>query len=68
MDRTAGASSCQLDPHTFARIDRSAIVNLARVRQLPRRPDGRWSVRLVDGTELTVSRRRREQVLQRLGK
>jgi two-component system, LytTR family, response regulator len=58
----------ELDPSTFARIDRSAIVNLARVRQLQRRPDGRWYVRLVDGTELPVSRRRREQVLQRLGR
>ena len=56
----------ELDPRAFARIDRSAIVNLARVRQLHRRRDGRWVVRLTDGTELPVSRRRREQLLQRL--
>jgi two-component system LytT family response regulator len=56
-----------LDPQTFARIDRSAIVNLARVRQLRRRRDGRWVVHLVDGTELPVSRRRREQLIARLG-
>lgn len=57
----------ELDPRAFVRIDRSAIVNLARVSQLRRRGDGRWVVRLVDGTELTVSRRRREQLVQRLG-
>jgi two-component system, LytTR family, response regulator len=57
----------ELDPRAFARIDRSAIVNLARVRELRRRSDGRWVARLVDGTELPVSRRRREQLLQRLG-
>jgi two-component system, LytTR family, response regulator len=57
----------ELDPRAFARIDRSAIVNLARVRELRRRADGRWVVRLIDGTELPVSRRRREQLLDRLG-
>lgn len=57
----------ELDPRAFARIDRSAIVNLARIRELRRRGDGRWVARLVDGTELPVSRRRREQLLQRLG-
>jgi hypothetical protein len=57
----------ELDPRAFARIDRSAIVNLARVRELRRRSDGRWMARLIDGTELPVSRRRREQLLQRLG-
>jgi two-component system LytT family response regulator len=57
----------ELDPRAFARIDRSAIVNLARVRELLRRSDGRWVARLVNGIELPVSRRRREQLLQRLG-
>jgi DNA-binding LytR/AlgR family response regulator len=59
----------ELDPRVFARIDRSAIVNLAlaRVRELQCRPDGRWVARLADGTELPVSRRRREQLRQRLG-
>jgi len=57
----------ELDPRAFARIDRSAIVNLARVRELRRHGDGRWVVRLLDGTELPVSRRRREQLRERLG-
>jgi two-component system, LytTR family, response regulator len=53
-----------LDPLAFVRIDRSAIVNLARVRELRRR-EGRWTVRLADGTELPVSRRRRELLVCR---
>jgi two-component system LytT family response regulator len=57
----------ELDPLAFVRIDRSAIVNLARVRELRRR-GGRWTVLLVDGTELPVSRRRRELLLLRLGR
>jgi two-component system LytT family response regulator len=56
-----------LDPLSFARIDRSAIVNLARVRELRRRGGNRWTVLLVDGTELPVSRRRRELLLRKLG-
>jgi two-component system, LytTR family, response regulator len=65
--RAIRALEAELDPRAFARIDRSAIVNLTRVRQIQRRGDGRWVVRLVDGTELPVSRRRREQLLERLG-
>jgi two-component system, LytTR family, response regulator len=57
----------ELDPRAFVRIDRSTIVNLARVRELRRRGDGQWVVRLADGTELAVSRRRREQLRLRLG-
>jgi len=56
-----------LDPLSFVRIDRSAIVNLARVRELRRRRDGRWTLLLLDGTELPVSRRRRELLLRKLG-
>jgi two-component system LytT family response regulator len=62
-----GALEAELDPRAFARIDRSAIVNLARIRELRRHSDGRWVARLIDGTELPVSRRRREQLLHRLG-
>jgi two-component system LytT family response regulator len=55
-----------LDPLSFVRIDRSAIVNLARVRELRRCRNGRWTLLLVDGTELPVSRRRRELLLRKL--
>jgi two-component system LytT family response regulator len=50
----------------FARVHRSAIVNLDRVREI--RADGREQVCVLrDGTELPVSRSRRQALLARLG-
>jgi two-component system LytT family response regulator len=57
----------RLDPRRFARINRSAIVNLDHVRLLERRPVGHWTVRLGPRTELQVSRRRRAAVARLLG-
>jgi len=49
----------RLDPVRFARIHRSAIVRLDHVRELRTSgPNGTTVVRLRDGTELPVSRRR----------
>jgi len=52
----------RLDAASFARAHRSAIVNLAMVREVRTRPIGELVVVLRDGTELPLSRRRREQV------
>ena len=49
----------RLDPTRFVRIHRSAIVNLDFVRQI-----GESALLLRNGTELPVSRRRREQVAE----
>ena len=49
----------------FLRVHRSAIVNVARVREL-RSASGRAVVVLRDGTEVAVSRRRREAVADAL--
>ncbi|HZS61955.1 MAG TPA: LytTR family DNA-binding domain-containing protein [Gemmatimonadaceae bacterium] len=57
----------QLDPTSFARIHRSAVINLRRVRELRRHPIGGLTVVLLDGTRLPVSRSRRAQLLERLG-
>lgn len=57
----------EIDPVAFVRIHRSAIVNVAYVRELRRGPDGRYSVILHDGTTLAVSERRRAAVLKALG-
>lgn len=47
----------RLDPARFARIHRSAIVNLARVRELvPRSAHGDYEVVMMDGTRLVASR------------
>lgn len=50
----------RLDPARFCRIHRSSIVNLDHVREVEPLGHGDALVRLVDGTELRVSRSRRE--------
>ena len=55
----------KLDPEKFLRIHRSSIVNLDRVREMHPRFGGEYAVLLHDGTELKLSRTRREH-LQRL--
>ncbi len=51
-----------LDPNTFRRIHRSAIVNLARVRGLQLNHAGEYEVLLNDGITLPISRRYRRQI------
>ena len=56
-----------LDPAHFARIHRSTIVRLDRVEALLTAPGGDYSVRLTDGTRLSLSRSRRDVLLNQLG-
>ncbi len=56
-----------LDPARFARIHRSAIVNLACVRELRPRGDGDYDVRLADGVRLTLTRSYRDAFEARFG-
>ena len=58
----------RLDPDVFFRIHRSAIVRLDRVESLLRRAGGDYAVRLKDGTELSLSRARREELERVLGR
>lgn len=51
----------------FARIHRSMIVNLSRVREIKPAGGGEYSVTLADGTKLVLSRGYREKVLSMLG-
>lgn len=57
----------RLDPDLFFRIHRSAIVRLSKIESLQRGSGGDYGVRLRDGTELSVSRGRREELEERLG-
>ncbi|MCU1347801.1 MAG: two component transcriptional regulator, LytTR family [Acidobacteria bacterium] len=57
----------RLDPEIFFRIHRSVIVRLDRIDTLLRASGGDYAVRLKDGTELSVSRNRREELEARLG-
>jgi two-component system, LytTR family, response regulator len=57
----------RLDPKRFVRIHRSAIVQIDRIRQLQSLPSGDAAVILRDGTELRVSRSRRDAIRAILG-
>lgn len=56
----------QLDPERFVRIHRSAIVNLDRIKELHPHFNGDYIVVLEDGSQLKLSRSRREQLESRL--
>jgi len=56
-----------LDPRRFARVHRSAIVNVGCVKQLRRRTHGEYALLLEDGTELKLSRTHRDQLQLLLG-
>lgn len=51
----------QLDPQQFFRVHRSAIVNLARVREVHPLFRGDCELRLADGTAVRLSRNRRRE-------
>lgn len=56
----------RLDPARFARVHRSALVNLARVRELRPLPSGDYELTLRSGVTVTLSRTFRDGVLARL--
>lgn len=57
----------RLDPAVFMRVHRSVIVRLDRIDVMLRSAGGDYAVRLKDGTELNVSRARRDALEARLG-
>ena len=57
----------RLDPRRFVRIHRSAIVRIDCIRRLQSLPSGDAAVVLRDGTELRVSRARRDAIRAVLG-
>jgi len=56
----------ELDAAMFCRVHRSSIVNLNRVRGLDLNPQGEYEVILEDQSRLRLSRRYRQQLLDRL--
>jgi two-component system, LytTR family, response regulator len=56
----------RLDPQRFARVHRSAAVNLDRVRELRPLPNGDYVAVLEDGVRVPLSRTYRDGVLDRL--
>jgi len=52
----------RLDPQRFARIHRSAVVNIARIKELRASGRGDYTVILHNDTQLKLSRRRRKNL------
>ena len=67
LRQTMNELEATLNPEQFARIHRSTIVNLDRVKELYTHFNGEHLVILHDGTELKLSRSRREWLEQWLG-
>jgi two-component system LytT family response regulator len=67
LRQTMNELEAALNPEQFARIHRSAIVNLDRVKELRPLFNGEALVLLHDGAELKLSRSRRESLEKRLG-
>ena len=61
---TLGSTLEQLDPRTFVRIHRSAIVNVERIREVQPWFGGDYVAILRDGRQLRVSRHYRDDLLR----
>jgi len=57
----------RLDPSRFLRIHRSTLVNVDRIQELQPLFHGDYVVKLLDGTELSLSRSYREKLAGPLG-
>jgi two-component system, LytTR family, response regulator len=64
---TMASLEARLDPTRFARIHRSTIVNLARIRELQPTFNGEYVVLLHSGAKLTLSRGYRDGLRERIG-
>ncbi len=64
LRQTMNELEANLNPAQFARIHRSAIVNLDRIKELHPNSGGEHAVVLRDGTELKLSRNRKDWLEQ----
>ena len=67
LRETLQSLEARLDPSKFLRIHRSTLVNLDRIQELQPLFHGDYVVRLLDGTELTLSRNYRDRLAGPLG-
>ena len=62
LRETLNAVESQLDPSRFVRIHRSVIVQVSHIQELSTLPNRELRVRLIDGTNLKVSRTYRDRL------
>ncbi len=68
LRETMTGLEARLDPARFARIHRTAIVNIDRIKELQPLFHGEYQVVLRDGTELTLSRGYRDRLQEVIGR
>jgi two-component system LytT family response regulator len=61
---TLSRMELRLAPFGFAKISRSVIVNMAKIKSMKTLRFGEYAIRLMDGTELTLTRGYREVFFQ----
>jgi DNA-binding LytR/AlgR family response regulator len=66
LRRTLKSLDRELDPLVFARSHRGTIVNLRMVRAAETLSDGSWKLSLQSGSDVVVSRKYRDDILNRL--
>ncbi|MDQ3254506.1 MAG: LytTR family DNA-binding domain-containing protein, partial [Acidobacteriota bacterium] len=64
LRETMNRLAARLDPHKFARVHRSTLVNVERIKELQPMFGGDYVVILRDGTQLTLSRSYRDKLLE----
>ncbi len=64
---TMSAFAAHLPERQFVRIHRAAVVNVARIAELQPLTNGDYTVLLITGARLKLTRTRREQLAERLG-
>ena len=62
LRETIGHIENRLDPHSFLRVHRSAIVNLHYVKEVKSEPDGDATVILMSGEKIAMSRSYRARI------
>ena len=68
LRETISSLESQLDPKQFVRIHRSSIVRIDRILELQPWFHGEYRIILHDGTQLTLSRKHRDNLQEALGK
>jgi len=62
LRETLNSLETRLDPRKLVRIHRSTIVQVSRIKELHTLPNREFRVRLIDGTDLKVSRTYRDRL------
>lgn len=63
LRQTLSSMEEKLDPEKFVRIHRSAIVNIDRIKEIKTSMTGDYTIHMLDGKELVLSRKYKDRLL-----